>query len=84
MWFYIQMALPLLTVGLAAAICVTVTSFIARDRLNYQMEGIPGSRSATIVTVLVLSASFTTQRHTRTRATTSKRMRLLPMPHIGN
>jgi hypothetical protein len=28
MWFYIQMALPLLTVGLAAAICLTVTSFI--------------------------------------------------------
>jgi hypothetical protein len=28
MWFYVQMALPLLTVGLAAAICLTVTSFI--------------------------------------------------------
>ena len=28
MWFYVQMALPLLTVGLAAAICFTVTSFI--------------------------------------------------------
>jgi hypothetical protein len=29
MWFYIQMALPLLTVGLAAAICFGVASFIA-------------------------------------------------------
>ena len=28
MWFYVQMALPLLTVGLAAAICLSVTSFI--------------------------------------------------------
>ena len=28
MWFYVQMALPLLTVGLAAAIGFTVTSFI--------------------------------------------------------
>jgi hypothetical protein len=28
MWFYVQMALPLLTVGLAAAICFTVTPFI--------------------------------------------------------
>jgi hypothetical protein len=28
MWFYIQMALPLLTVGLAAAICFSVASFI--------------------------------------------------------
>ena len=28
MWFYVQMALPLLTVGLAAAICFSVASFI--------------------------------------------------------
>jgi hypothetical protein len=28
MWFYIQMALPSLTVGLAAAICFGVASFI--------------------------------------------------------
>jgi hypothetical protein len=28
MWFYVQMALPLLTIGFAAAICSTVTSFI--------------------------------------------------------
>jgi hypothetical protein len=28
MWFYIQMALPLLTVGFAAAICFGVVSFI--------------------------------------------------------
>jgi hypothetical protein len=28
MWFYVQMALPLLTIGLAAAICLSVTSFI--------------------------------------------------------
>jgi hypothetical protein len=28
MWFYVQMALPLLTVGLAAAICFRVVSFI--------------------------------------------------------
>jgi hypothetical protein len=28
MWFYVQIALPLLTVGLAAAICFSVTSFI--------------------------------------------------------
>jgi hypothetical protein len=26
MWFYVQMALPLLTIGLAAAICLSVTS----------------------------------------------------------
>jgi hypothetical protein len=35
MWFYVQMALPLLTVGLAAAICVTVTSFIVGDLLPH-------------------------------------------------
>jgi hypothetical protein len=28
MWFYVEIALPLLTVGLAAAICFGVTSFI--------------------------------------------------------
>ncbi len=28
MWFYVQMALPLLTVGLAVAICFSVASFI--------------------------------------------------------
>jgi hypothetical protein len=28
MWFYIQMAPPLLTVGLAAAVCFGVVSFI--------------------------------------------------------
>jgi hypothetical protein len=28
MWFYIQMALPLLTIGLAAAIYLSVISFI--------------------------------------------------------
>ena len=28
MWFYVQMALPLLTVALAAAICFSVASFI--------------------------------------------------------
>jgi hypothetical protein len=28
MWFYVQIALPLLTVGLAAAICFSVASFI--------------------------------------------------------
>jgi hypothetical protein len=28
MWFYVQIALPLLTFGLAAAICFSVTAFI--------------------------------------------------------
>jgi hypothetical protein len=33
MWFYIQMALPLLTVGLAAAICFGVVSYQRPDTL---------------------------------------------------
>jgi hypothetical protein len=28
MWFYVQMGLPLLTVALTAAICLSVASFI--------------------------------------------------------
>jgi hypothetical protein len=28
MWFYVQMALPLLTVGLAGAICFSVALFV--------------------------------------------------------
>ena len=32
MWFYVQMALPLLTVGLAAAICFSVASFILQTQ----------------------------------------------------
>jgi hypothetical protein len=28
MWFYVQMGLPLLTIALTAAICLSVVSFI--------------------------------------------------------
>jgi hypothetical protein len=32
MWFYVPMALSLLTIGFGCAICLSVTSFIAGHR----------------------------------------------------